>query len=310
MAGMRSLGTSANGRKIVIARFMKQRELHYLEIAGVNDRDALDIYRSGEQLEEKVRIFVCGAQKGGATSLFSYFCEHRGLRSPDRKDLHFFDNEDLDWSNPDYDRMHSHFADPAGSRLRYDVTPIYSFWPNALERIATYNPYAKLIFLFRDPYERAVSNWAMEYDRGTESLDFSQAIREGRTRLDCLPQNARPRRYFSYVERGHYGQQVEKALKLFPRNQLLFLRSEDLRDEPSATLENISHFLDIMAFPNCAPKTEHARYATNGAIGPRPDDLAYIAEIVATDLERFKNLTGLDIANWLTTRFLGQHDAQ
>lgn len=255
---------------------------------------------SGIPRDEVVSVFVCGAQKGGTTSLFSYFCEHPGLQPPDRKELHFFDDEGVDWSNPDYDRLHGHFACRADGRLRFDITPIYSFWPRALERIATYNSQAKLIFLFRDPYERAVSHWAMEFGRGSENLDFSQAIRDGRSRINGLPRNSDPWRVFSYLERGRYGEQVEAALKLFPREHLLFLRSDDLRDDHSTALGTISRFLGIEPFPISSSKREHGRYATVGAVGPRPGDLMYVAEFVACDMERFKASTQLDIANWPT----------
>ena len=263
---------------------------------------ACDPNERGEDRDELISVFVCGAQKGGTTSLFNYFCEHPDLQAPDRKELHFFDNEGVDWANPDYERLHGHFAERAGSRLRFDITPIYSFWPDALERIAAYNPLAKLIFLFRDPYERAVSHWAMEFGRGSENLDFSHAIREGRARLDGLPRSADPWRVFSYLERGRYGEQVERALRFFPKDNLLFLRSEDLRDDHSATLEKISHFLGIGPFPEVAPKREHGRYPTDGAVGPGPDDLAYVAKFVAADLQHFKDLSQLDITNWPTQK--------
>lgn len=259
-----------------------------------------DLIERGADGNEKISIFVCGSQKGGTTSLFEYLREHPGLQSPDRKELHFFDDEAIDWANPDYVRLHGFFADPADGRLRFDITPIYGFWPNALERIAAYNPHAKLIFLFRDPYERAVSHWAMEFGRGSENLDFSYAIREGRARLDGLPRNADPWRVFTYLERGRYGEQVERALRFFPRERLLFLRSEDLRDDYCATLDKISSFLGIEPFPVVAPKSEHGRYATTGAVGPRPDDLAYVADFVAADMERFKDFTQLDIGKWPT----------
>jgi len=267
-------------------------------------------FRGGEQSDEKVAVFVCGTQKGGTTSLFSHFCEHPSLQSPDRKELHFFDDESVDWENPSYERLHNHFSDTAGYRLRFDITPIYSFWPHALERIASYNPDAKLIFLFRDPYDRAVSHWAMEFGRGAENLDFSHAIREGRARLGGLPRNAEPWRGFSYLERGRYGEQVERALKVYPRENLLFLRSEDLRDDHSATLEKISRFLGIVPFPKSGPKREHGRYSTPGVEGPRCDDLAYVAEFVEDDLERFRDLTELDISHWAVAEFIDRRNVR
>ena len=249
---------------------------------------------------DKVSVFVCGAQKSGTTSLYAHFLEHPELQSPDRKEIHFFDDEATNWAEPDYERLHDHFAGPANGRLRYDITPIYQFWPDALDRIAAYNPDAKLIFLFRDPFERALSHWAMEFARNDEHLDFRQAIRDGRERLRDLPRNAPAWRVFSYLERGLYGQQVTAALRLFSRQQLLFLRAEDLRDDHAATLEHIRLFLGISPFPDTGPKREHGRYATPGAKGAGAEDLEHVANFVAADMECFKQLSGLDISKWPT----------
>ncbi|WP_395337628.1 sulfotransferase (plasmid) [Novosphingobium sp. BL-8H] len=256
-------------------------------------------------VQENVSVFVCGAQKGGTTSLYAHFLEHPDLQDPNEKEIHFFDDETVDWHDPCYDLLHARFDGPAGARLRYDITPIYQFWPNALSRIAEYNPDAKLIFLFRDPYERALSHWAMEFARRAENLDFRRAIREGRNRLSDLPRNAPAWREYSYLERGLYGEQIEKALQLFPADQMLFLRSEDLRDDHVTTLKSIEEFLGISPFPDTGPKREHRRYATPETSGAGPDDLALIARFVALDLEKFSQLSGLDISGWPTRNAMG-----
>ena len=97
----------------------------------------------------------------------------------------------------------------------------------------------------------------MEYGRGLETLPFAEAIREGRRRMDELPPLAAARRVYSYVERGLYSVQVRRALSHFPRDQLLFLRADDLRDDHVATLTRIAAFLGIAAFPDTGPKREH-----------------------------------------------------
>ncbi|MGH6848408.1 MAG: hypothetical protein ACREC0_13525, partial [Methylocella sp.] len=117
-------------------------------------------------MSKLVSIFVCGVQKGGTTSLHAHFREHPALSPPNRKEIHFFADETQDWAAPDYTALHSFFATEDGDRFRFDVTPIYIFWPPSIERIRAYNPSAKLIFLFRDPFERAWSQWCMEYARG------------------------------------------------------------------------------------------------------------------------------------------------
>jgi len=193
---------------------------------------------------KRVGFLIAGAQKAGTTALFDYLAEIPALELPAVKEAHFFDDEEkADWAAPDYAPYHALFRDP--DRLWGEATPIYFYWPNALERIRAYNPAIKLILLFRDPVERAWSHWKMEYARGKETQPFGWCIREGRARMaDALPYPGFHRVY-SYVERGFYGRQLAHALALFPREQLLLLGSEELRRDPTGTIGAVCAFLGV-----------------------------------------------------------------
>ena len=255
-------------------------------------------------MHKLISVFVCGVQKGGTTSLHAHFCEHPRLSRPHRKELHFFDDETRDWGVPNYTALDSSFHADDGDRLRFEITPIYSFWPPSIERIRSYNPAAKLVFLFRDPFERAWSQWRHEYTLGNETLPFAEAIRGGRSRMEGLPTLARERRVYSYVERGLYGEQVQRVLAHFPREQALFLRSADLRDDHVATLARIASFLGIAPFPNTGPKREHVRRPDIAFPSvPTDADRAHIAGIVRDDIGKFSIMTGLDVTDWPTMQF-------
>ncbi|HBK07849.1 MAG TPA: sulfotransferase [Acetobacteraceae bacterium] len=252
-------------------------------------------------MDRSVSIFICGVQKGGTTTLDAYFREHPDLSAPIRKELHFFDNEAQDWLNPDYGLLEAGFAGH-DDRLRYDATPIYCFWPPSLARIRAYNPAAKLIFLFRDPSDRAWSQWCHEYARGAETLTFAQAIREGRSRMDGLEPLAPERRVYTYIERGLYEKQARRVLSLFPRDQSLFLRSQDLWDNHVGTLARIAAFLEIAPFPQTAPKHANPRSATLRALRPTDADRALVVDLTRDDARAFSALTGLDVSDWQVMR--------
>jgi arylsulfatase A-like enzyme len=251
-------------------------------------------------MHKRISIFGCGVQKGGTTSLYAHFCEHPALSPPIHKELHFFDNETNDWAAPNYRALDAFFSSDDGDRLRFDITPIYSFWPPSMQRIREYNPAAKLIFLFRDPFDRAWSQWCMEYARGYETLPFAQAIRAGRSRLDSLAPLARERRVYTYIERGLYSGQIRRALTHFPQEQLLFLRSEDLLNDHVATLARIAAFLGIAPFPDTGPKFENMRQNASFPSEPTEEDRALVAALLGDDLRDFTRLTGLDISRWPT----------
>ncbi len=245
-----------------------------------------------------VSVFICGVQNGGTSSLHGHFAEHPDLSPPLVEELHFFDDDTINWAAPDYSRLEANFSPGDGARLRFEATPNYSFWPPSIARIRSYNPAARLVFLFRDPFERASSHWNTEYARGSEKLPFADAIREGRHRLRGMPPLAAEQRVHSYVERGMYGEQVRRLLGQFPRQQLLLLRSEDLWNDRTATLHRVSRFLGIGPFPDTGPKHETPANAIGSQAAGSDADRTFVANLVRDDMRDFALMTGLDISNW------------
>ena len=237
--------------------------------------------------------------------MYAYLREHPMLSAPNSKELHFFDNEEIDWNYPNYEVLHKCFPDRDDERSRFEITPIYSYWKPSLLRIRRYNRDAKLIFLFRDPADRALSHWKMEVSRSAETLSFGEAVRIGRRRLLDCSATARDRRVYSYVERGFYSGQVGRALALFPRDQLLFLDSAKLFSNHVTTLEQITQFLGISSFGLVPVKHENA--GSNLDLPNQLDhtDLRFIASLMRHDLEVFSELSGLDISDWATVRLCG-----
>jgi hypothetical protein len=243
-------------------------------------------------LSGSVRFLVAGVQKGGTSALFDHLLEVPGLQLPAIKEAHWFDDETVDWSAPDPARYHALFE--ADGRLWGEATPIYIYWPQSLERIQRYDPAMRLILLFRDPVERAWSHWRMEYARGKETQPFAWCIREGRARVDD-PTAPGHHRVFSYVERGFYGRQIERLLALFPRDQLLMLRSADLKADPEKTVRAVCAFLGV-APPAHPIVPRRVRVAADMPYPSRLEtgDIALLRGIYADDQLRFRALTGHD----------------
>jgi hypothetical protein len=246
----------------------------------------------------RVAFLVAGIQKGGTSALFEYLRALPSIQMPAIKEAHFFDDErTVDWATPDYALYHALFSDDG--RLRGEATPIYIYWPNSLERIARYNPAMKFILLFRDPIERAWSHWKMEYAKRKEREPFAWCIREGRARLaDGDPAAPGYHRVFSYVERGFYGRQVERLFSLFPREQCLILRSEDLNMDPDGTLGRVCTFLGVPPVRGIAARTVHPARDLPYPSELTEEDRALLAGLYRPDLARFEHLTGLDISFW------------
>lgn len=240
----------------------------------------------------KVRFLIAGVQKGGTTALYDHLRAHPDLELPREKEPHFFDDDaGIDWSAPDYGRYEALFSDDG--RMKGEATPIYTYWPNCLERARAYNPAMKLVVLFRDPVARAFSHWRMETGRGAEDRPFGWCVRQGRARVDD-PAAPGHHRVHSYVERGFYAPQVERLLALFPREQVLFLRSADLRRSPRIVLDRLCDFLGAPRMGEVPPLESHVGPIIAGAERIDPADAAYLRDLYAADQAAWSRLTGLD----------------
>ncbi len=235
-----------------------------------------------------VNFLIAGAQKGGTTALYDYLADYPDLALSDPKEVHFFDDETHDWAAPDYAAYHAHFP-TADERPCGEATPIYIYWPQSLERIAAYNPAMKFIVTLRDPVERAWSGWRMETKNGVETQPFGWCVREGRQRLfDAEPWGHH--REFSYVERGFYGEQLERLYGLFPKDQVLVLTSDALRSDHGAALAQVRAFLDLPPAPTPVARESHVG-PDLGA--PDPADIEFLRYVYAADAERLAALTGI-----------------
>lgn len=277
-------------------------------VAGEFRRNAFivgDMHPMTATAEPRVDFFIVGTQKGGTTSLDHHLRQSPGVQMARTKEVHYFDDDRRDWSVPDVHDLHCCFdwrAEPG--IVRGEATPIYCYWPHALERLARYNPAARLIMCLRHPAWRAHSHWQMESRRGMETMPFAAAVSElGRRRVTASPSGVH--RVFSYVERGFYGMQIRAMQSLFPRCQLHFLRTDRLWDEPDRTVR------DLLAFLGVAPTAQ----PVSRAIVPRvagsatavseatPTEIAALTAVYADDIRLTESLTGVFLSDWLDERY-------
>jgi hypothetical protein len=188
-------------------------------------------------------FLVIGAQKAGTTSLWHYLIQHPQIELSAQKELHYFDREE---DYPDHDWYRSHFTGdrPASG----EITPIYCYWPGAIKRIHAFQPTMRLIFILRNPIDRAISHYWMEYQREQETLSLRDALEAEEARLATgLPVHLRQH---SYLARGVYHEQLARIYRYFPREQVLVLVFESLTRSPQTFLSRITRFLavDVHAF--------------------------------------------------------------
>jgi hypothetical protein len=216
---------------------------------------------------------------------------------PRIKEIHHFDDEtNVDWALPDHSRLHSFFEWSQPS-LRGEATPIYCYWPRAMERIRSYNPEAKLIMALRHPSYRALSQWRMETAKGREHLPFAEAVADiGRKRMFG---SGGFHRVYSYVERGLYAGQIERIYRLFPSKNVYVYRTDDLWRQPAATLSSIELFLGLQPFLTGIVEPRYIAPVRSAAYPADASVLRNLNDEFATDICMTAKLTGLDLADWL-----------
>jgi len=247
----------------------------------------------GRRPIQKLDFIVAGAQKSGTTALNYYLKRHPQIALPVKKEVHFFDNDELfAGGNVSYERLHEMFRPARSGTIAGENTPIYIYWRPALPRIRNYNSAMKFVVILRSPIERAFSQWNMQRSRGNEPFEFLQAVEaEPRRIADAAPQQLRK---FSYVDRGRYADQLERAFRLFPREQFLVIKYETFRAQQRETVEGVFRFLNLKPVRFRSVEAHDIPYARQ----IREDERAAVREILKSDIGRIEVLLGWDCSDW------------
>ncbi len=183
-------------------------------------------------------FIVVGSQKSGTTAIRKNLSKVKDVYLP-KDELHFFDNDNLFKTNKlDYSEINKHFDFNCGN-INGEVTPIYIYWDNCLERIYEYNSNVKIVVILRNPIHRAYSQWNMESERGTDRLNFYESLKVEK----IFKKNKLQHRVYSYVERGMYYKQIKKIFKIFPKENVLILKYETYKQNNVKTINKILRFI-------------------------------------------------------------------
>jgi hypothetical protein len=251
-----------------------------------------------------VSFAIVGVQKSATSSFYRMLAKHPDIVGGPEPELRFF-IEPHDWSTPDY----SSYRRPVvkGGRIAGDATPAYLFWPSAMQRMRDYDPGMPVMAIFRDPVERAFSQWAMERVRHARYPDLPEAIEQQLD--DPLPaESIEPPSAWqlqrSLFSRSLYGEQLEHALQLFPAEQCRFLEFGAVVSDPMGQMDRVTELLGLPRFENYPPLPH--RNSTADVRGKAPS-LATFERVIrryADDMPLFERLSQVDTSGWPTRQVL------
>jgi hypothetical protein len=240
----------------------------------------------------EISFLIVGAPKAGTTSLFEYLRVHPQLHMPAEKEVHFFDidrnhRRGWDW----YRSTVTHNAPPGAvcgeataeymSGAPYldeainepgdGLATVEETIPRRIERAL---PDAKLICVLRDPVKRAYSHYRMMTLAHVESRSFDEAVDQLLEPGAQSEARALRTRENGYVVIGEYARVLEGFLRVFPRDQLKVLFSDDLSTRPRETVAEVFEFIGVDA--DFVPETIDKRFR-EAAIRERVPGLNLIA---------------------------------
>ena len=213
-------------------------------------------------------FIIFGAAKSGTTSLYGWLAEHpfvepcvtNDAQFGNTKEVRFFDYnwyQGRDWYRSHFPLERSRREFEAGHGrpfLTGEGSPTYISNPRAPERVRKLLPQVKLIAVLRNPIDRAYSHFQFSRrDRAEECESFEEAcareeerLRPEWERLAADPHyNSWDFGRWSYLARSRYAEQVERWLALFPREQFLFLKAEDMFADPQRAVDATHEFLGL-----------------------------------------------------------------
>ncbi len=175
---------------------------------------------------------VAGTQKAATTWLYECVNEHPAAHVSTIKEVHFFCDparcdksrraQGLEW-------YLGQFESEPQCTTRGEFSIDYMFYPEIAGKLHELNPDMKIIFILRDPMDRAYSAYWMHRRNHLDYPPFSNFI----GRDDDL------------VARGLYYDQIQNFRKFFSDDQMLILIYEDIAKDPYAFTSRVFEFLGI-----------------------------------------------------------------
>ncbi len=194
-------------------------------------------------------FLIVGAPRCGTTALYEGLAQHPDVFMSPRKEPWFagFTGDPGPWRGPldaqpvrDWDEYERLFDGADGFAAVGEASTLYLAYEDAPRRIRESLPGVRIIAIVRDPTQRAYSNFLEHVQEGRErELDFARALaaEPERRRRGWAPS-------WGYAALGRYGQQLTRYFAEFPREHMLVMLYEDLR-ERAALYGRVFSFLGV-----------------------------------------------------------------
>jgi hypothetical protein len=179
-------------------------------------------------------FLIVGFPRCGTTTLWQYLDSHPDVYIP-RKELWFFHDEEVWWKGIEW------YMGQFNTELSHhgEATPFY-FYGSAMRRIKTTIPDIKIVFILRDPVQRAYSHYWERVRPGRKPGSFEKAIQR-----DLEGEGIEPRGSAEIFRIGMYERWLEVWFREFKRDQIHIMVLEELMQNEVQVLMELCAFLGI-----------------------------------------------------------------
>ncbi|MDH5477935.1 MAG: sulfotransferase domain-containing protein [Nitrospinota bacterium] len=199
----------------------------------------------------KVNYFIAGAPKCGTTSMYHYMKDHPDIFMCPIKEPHYFvrglmNLRGMITSETEYKELFK--SAPPSTPVIGEATAMYLYFPEALRRIYEYNPEARIMILLRNPVDMLLSRFhTLRYTFFEDAADFQTAwnLQEARERGDAIPPGCLDPDTLRYRKHGMLGDQIEILESIFPREQIIYILSDDMKRDMQGVYKRSLEFLNL-----------------------------------------------------------------
>lgn len=194
---------------------------------------------------KKLEFLIIGAQKSGTTALHKYLEQNPHLYLPPEKEAIFF-SDDLRYKKG-IDWYFKEFFGSADSNVKWGkATPAYSCYPDiSATRIYNHNQDIKLIYILRDPIERAISQYKMNKKRGLATAEINSQFSNLSKEKELQNSRINASELNSYLIWSEYSRIINIYSSLCNKNNLLLIDDNFLKNDTPEAVKTISEFLGI-----------------------------------------------------------------
>lgn len=191
-----------------------------------------------------LNLFIIGASKCGTTTVWDYLDHLPEVSMGREKEPYIFSFSNwrcrLDLFVGDYDPE---------KKWRGEASTIYSethVTPETPKRIYEYNPEARIIYIVRNPFDRLLSVWQQTLATG-HHLRRAYEDKTDATKVEKMPRcfGKAIWEYPIMLQSCEYQRHVDAYASVFPREHILLLYYEDLKNRPAFFYQQLREFLDL-----------------------------------------------------------------